>query len=621
MNKQYCVYLYVVMLCVSGTIQNFSFADEKGTIPSKSATEIVRNVVGIEMAKIPAGEFLMGNFESGESVKNLFPNDHHEPSYFNDELPQHRVRITQPFLMGKTEVTVGQFRQFVEEVGYRTESERDGSGAWGFNPIKRVCEGRSIAYSWKNPGFAQTENHPVLNVTWSDASQYCKWLGQKTGQTYRLPSEAEWEYACRAGSTNRYCGFDEKDTLCKISRTIDVRKNPEFAHIQQLVIPENGSIEFTAPVASYPANGWGLHDMHGNVWEWTGDWYAEDYYANSTMDDPKGPETGGVRVRRGGAWNSVPIWSRASFRNWNSEETRCSNLGFRVVAEIPAIEEGVSVVFAGDVMLDGSPGHAVNFGTDPFADFADELSAADIAVCNLECVISDKGEIQHKNYVFKGPDNALPMLKKHFDAVSLANNHSLDFGVEGLVGELEKLEGASIAYFGGGRTLQAARHPLILNRKGYRIALLGYNGFGAEHSAATETTAGVAPLRIEEIEADIRNAREIHRADFVIPYLHWGPELVGRPYEYQRKLARQMIDAGASAVVGAHPHVTQTVETYRGKPIVYSLGNFVFDYFPNDPQVWTGWLAKFTFSKSGNVDLELSSFDLDTQGIPRKAKE
>lgn len=272
-------------------------------------------------------------------------------------------------------------------------------------------------------------------------------------------------------------------------------------------------------------------------------------------------------------------------------------------------------------MLDGDPGNAINHGIDPFSEFATDLKSVDIAVCNLECVISDKGVMEYKGYVFHGPEKALPLLKKHFSAVSLANNHSMDYGADGLVGELEKLESAEIPYFGGGRNLQTARQPVLFLRNGQRVALLGYNGFQTENYEATSTTPGVAPLRIDVVEQDIRQAKEKYKADFVIPYVHWGPELVSQPYEWQRTMARQMIDAGAAAVIGAHPHITQTVETYRGKPIVYSLGNFVFDYFPNDPAIWTGWLAKLTLEKNGNVDLELSSFEIDHQGIPRKPKE
>jgi formylglycine-generating enzyme required for sulfatase activity len=610
----------IPFLAALGYLSAFSVVAD-AQLASDSQGVSVRNSVGMEMIRIPAGEFIMGSYESGEAIKKVFPNDEHDANYFNDELPQHRVRITRPFLMGKTEVTVGQFRQFAEETGYRTESELDGTGGWGFNQKKRMCEGRSTEYDWRSPGWDQTDDHPVLNVTFQDVNRYCQWLSAKTKQTYRLPTEAEWEYACRAGSTNRYSGFNDPQELCSKSRTIDVLKNPKFAHIQDLEIPEDGSIAFTAKVASYPPNAWGLHDMHGNVWEWTGDWHDDNYYAVSPTDDPQGPETGITRVRRGGAWNSAPLWSRASFRNWNSEDTRCSNLGFRVVAEISRLEEGVTMLFGGDVMLDGDPGNAVNHGIDPFVEFATDFGSVDIAVCNLECVISDKGQMEHKNYVFHGPEKALPILKKHFTAVSLANNHSMDYGVEGLVGEMEKLEAAQIPYFGGGRNLHTARQPLILNRNGFRVALLGYNGFGTEHYEATATTPGVAPLRIEIIEQDIKASREKYKADFVVPYVHWGPELVASPYEWQRKMARQMIDAGASAVIGAHPHVTQTVETYRGKPIVYSLGNLVFDYSPGDPQVWTGWLAKLSLGKSGDVDLELTSFEIDHQGIPRKSKD
>lgn len=107
-------------------------------------------------------------------------------------------------------------------------------------------------------------------------------------------------------------------------------------HVQEVQIPPD-SLAFTCPVGRFPANRFGLHDVHGNVWEWTADWYAEDYYARSPVDDPPGPPDGNVRVRRGGGWNSFPLWARASFRNWNSEDTRCVNLGFRVASDsLPA---------------------------------------------------------------------------------------------------------------------------------------------------------------------------------------------------------------------------------------------------------------------------------------------
>ncbi|MBI1348245.1 CapA family protein [bacterium] len=278
----------------------------------------------------------------------------------------------------------------------------------------------------------------------------------------------------------------------------------------------------------------------------------------------------------------------------------------------------VRLLFAGDVMLDGGPGHAITKGIDPFADFAAQLQAADFAICNLECVISDRGRVAHKPYTFRGAQGSLPLLKRHFDAVSVANNHALDFGIDGFAAQLELQKSNGLPFFGGGATLEEARRPLILTKNGCRIALLGYNEFLSEDYAATPNQAGIAPFDMTMIIADIRRAREIDQAHIVIPYVHWGTELEPEPEPVQHQWARQMIDAGASAVVGSHPHVTQTVEIYRGKPIIYSLGNFVFDYFPGDPPTWVGWLAELTVSTSGSVDLDLTAFEIDPVGIPRR---
>jgi poly-gamma-glutamate synthesis protein (capsule biosynthesis protein) len=145
--------------------------------------------------------------------------------------------------------------------------------------------------------------------------------------------------------------------------------------------------------------------------------------------------------------------------------------------------------------------------------------------------------------------------------------------------------------------------------------VLACNAIQAERSAAAEATPGVAPLREDDLLADIAAAAQ--QADAVVPFVHWGPELVAAPRDGQRALARRMVEAGAAAVIGAHPHVTQTVDTYRGAPVVYSLGNFVFDYFPVDPPEWTGWVVKLTFTKSRPVDLETRAVVLDPTGIPR----
>jgi poly-gamma-glutamate capsule biosynthesis protein CapA/YwtB (metallophosphatase superfamily) len=278
-------------------------------------------------------------------------------------------------------------------------------------------------------------------------------------------------------------------------------------------------------------------------------------------------------------------------------------------------EERLRIVFAGDVMLDGGPGHVVGNGGDPFADVATILQGADLSVCNLECVISEKGEPLVKSYTFLGKPESIPLLKKYFSAVSVANNHSGDYGKEAFADELDLLEKAKLPYFGGGKNIREARRPLILASRGRKVALLGYCDFPPRSFAAAEKTPGTAWLIEADVLADIRAAKSVEHADLVIPVLHWGDELEPAPEEEQKVLARKMIDAGADAVIGSHPHVTQTIDYYRGRPIVYSLGNFVFDYFPTDPPKWYGWIEELSFSNSG-VDLTTHTVELDPAGVP-----
>ncbi len=292
--------------------------------PPRPTPEVV-NSIGMKLVPIPTGDFLMGGQEPADGLVRAFPAHHRKADDFADEYPSHRVRITRPFLLGKFEVTVGQFRRFVEEAGYRTEPERDGTGGWGYNPATRKCEGRYPHFSWRNPGFPQTDEHPVVNVTWNDAVAFCQWLSRKEGDTYRLPTEAEWEYSCRAGTTTRYHNGDDPDALAEVARVADARGRKTFPHVQQMEIIDPGPDRFTAPVGSYRPNRWGLHDRHGNVWEWTSDWHGDDYYVHSPTDDPRGPADG---------WNSFPLYARSSFRNWNTEWSRCVNLGFRVLREV-----------------------------------------------------------------------------------------------------------------------------------------------------------------------------------------------------------------------------------------------------------------------------------------------
>ena len=281
--------------------------------------------------------------------------------------------------------------------------------------------------------------------------------------------------------------------------------------------------------------------------------------------------------------------------------------------------ETVSMAFVGDIMLDETPGKVLKRGRDPFAPFAALLDAADIRVGNLECVVATTGRaLPDKPYTFRAHPRSLKFLKRHFDAVALANNHSGDFGPDAFGEMLGLLERQGLGYFGGGRDLAQAHAPLIIERHGLRIALLGYNEFLPRSFEADYDKPGIAWSEDEQVRLDIANARSRYKADLVIPVMHWGWEHEPLAGKRQRQLARLMIDAGADAVVGGHPHVTQDVEQYLGKPIIYSLGNFVFDGF-SDADNNTGWLLRLELDRQGVRRWRIFIARIDRQGIPHPA--
>jgi formylglycine-generating enzyme len=298
-----------------------------------TAPKVIRNSIGLSLVKVPAGEFLMGGQEPAEKLCAAFPEMKRTPDYFSDEYPQHRVHITKSFLIGQHEVTVGQFKQFTSATGYKTAGEADGTGGWGYDRETGKCVGRRPEFTWRDPGFTQSDDHPVVNVTWDDATAFCEWLSKKEGRRYRLPTEAEWEYACRAGANSRFYHGDDPKTLRRYAHLMNNAATENFAHIQDQVHHLQPGDSLTAKVGSYRPNPWGLHDTLGNVWEWTADWHSDDYYQHSPQADPRGPPTGDSRVRRGGAWNSFPMYTRAAFRNIDYPTSRCVNIGFRVVCE------------------------------------------------------------------------------------------------------------------------------------------------------------------------------------------------------------------------------------------------------------------------------------------------
>ena len=252
----------------------------------------------------------------------------------------------------------------------------------------------------------------------------------------------------------------------------------------------------------------------------------------------------------------------------------------------------VDVTFVGDVMVAGTPGELIARGADPLGKVARLLDRGSLRIANLECVVATTGAALDKPFTFRADPITIPYLQRHFDALSVANNHSGDFGKDALAEQFRLLEAARLPYFGGGADLTAAHRPWIVERPG--IAWSGED---------------------EQVLRDIRAARDRYRADIVIPFLHWGWENEGQASERQKVFARRMIDAGASLVVGGHPHVTQGAESYRGRPIVYSLGNFLFNGFDTE-ETLTGWMLDVRLGKDGVKNWRTRVVRLNADGVP-----
>jgi len=282
----------------------------------------------MRLVRIKPDSFLMGSTKDQiDQLMRLFPDSKRD--WFDVEQPQHPVKITRPFFLGIHEVTAGQFRRFVEESGHQTEAEKDGKGSHVWNEPKKTWE-LDPGKNWRNPGFSQTDNHPVVCVSHIDAMAFCQWLSQKEGLTYRLPTEAEWEFACRAGTRTLYPLSDDPESLVTIANVADAslkRKFPNFTCIEG-----DDRFVYTAPVGSFAPNPWGLYDMIGNVWEWCADWYDDKYCASSPAADPPGASRASYRVIRGGGWDSIARCCRPAARNGDVPESRNNRLGFRVAA-------------------------------------------------------------------------------------------------------------------------------------------------------------------------------------------------------------------------------------------------------------------------------------------------
>jgi formylglycine-generating enzyme required for sulfatase activity/WD40 repeat protein/serine/threonine protein kinase len=282
------------------------------------------NSIGMRFMLIPPGEFDMGSTEVEVAKVLEDAKAAKQPQWYMDQLPaeapKHRVRITKPFWLGRHEVTRAQFRRFVDDRGYRTEAERDGKGGVGYVKSQWVQNPRFV---WnRDLGVEQADDHPVVNVSWNDAMAFCAWLSEKEGKMSQLPTEAQWEYACRAGTATTWYWGDDEGAL---------KEHAWFS--------ANAGGK-TQRVGQKSSNAWGLYDMHGNVWEWCQDWFGDRYYATSSIDDPSGRSGGSFRVARGGAWTRDASTGRASVRNGDLSGRRYDDRGFRVARSVSSTDSG-----------------------------------------------------------------------------------------------------------------------------------------------------------------------------------------------------------------------------------------------------------------------------------------
>lgn len=256
----------------------------------------------LKMVDIPAGEFVMGGVDGDTSMKS-------------NELPRRTIVFPEPFRISAFEITVGQYREFVKATGYKTEGERSGGGGW-LPSVSSSYGTRSAEFNWSQSGYLMSENLPVTMVTYNDAVAFCDWLSRRDQRNYRLPTEAEWEYCCRAGTSELY-PFPTKQ-------------------INEFVWSQNNVGDYVAPrpVGTRKPNPWGIYDMIGNVREWCLDWYSDTAYQADHQTKPTGPESGELRVIRGSCFMDRDSFSRPSHRGYLNPTTVVGNQGFRIVETI-----------------------------------------------------------------------------------------------------------------------------------------------------------------------------------------------------------------------------------------------------------------------------------------------
>ena len=314
---------------------------QRAEIPRNLSLELGAELM-IELVLVGPGEFAKGS--SPEEMEQ-----------YGDEWPRRRVRLTEPWYMAVHPVTRGQFAFFVRRTGYITEAEREGHALiWTDKGWQRTP-----GASWTNPGFEQDDSHPVVCISFNDAYEFCQWLSRKTGWDVRLPTDAQWEFTCRVGSTTLYPWGDSPDEARGFANladsTLKVQRDSQSTNARlsnhRDAFEFSDSFVHTSPVGRFRANALGMVDMVGNVWEWTADWLS--YILGQTalnwggpgplLIDPVGPTNGEYKVTRGGSWQSGPAYSRSASQRIAVPTMRNHALGFRisVAVDAPTADKGL----------------------------------------------------------------------------------------------------------------------------------------------------------------------------------------------------------------------------------------------------------------------------------------
>lgn len=299
----------------------WAIAREPGAAAALAPAGVFRDCLDCpEMVAIPAGAFTMGTTEAQKA--QLQAADFWDEERFADELPARDVTVP-AFALARTEVTIAQFQAFIDATGYRPSGV-----CWALREGEFGFLERS---NWRHPGYEQRPDHPVVCVTWWDAQAYARWLNLRTGETYRLPTEAEWEYAARAGTQTHYFWGDDPNSGCPFMNGADQTAGRKFPNAS-VVGCDDGAL-YTAPVASYRPNPFGLSDMTGNVFEWVQDCYGAYDPARA---DSAAVATGdcSFRVVRGGSWYYRPENLRSAYRNGIIPTLRDSLIGFRLARTV-----------------------------------------------------------------------------------------------------------------------------------------------------------------------------------------------------------------------------------------------------------------------------------------------